>query len=135
VAGEAQRDPAGVTLVPENALERALLAASEGGDAGAFLAELRNAEVLVPSDEPGDRTPAEGEEIDLPVFSHEDRRWVAAFTSDTQLRRGVPDAAGRLRLLGADLAAMWPPGVGLAVNPGGDLGVGLPEETVRALAA
>ncbi len=122
---------------PSNALEATLLAASRGEDAEPFLDRLASDPLFVPAQgDPtadGDRELEPGEQVALPVFEHEGRRFVPAFTSLEQLERGAPRAGRYLRASGADLASIWPAGHDLALNPGGDLGVALPEEDVRAL--
>lgn len=124
-------------FTPENPLEVALLAASQGEDAEEFLDRLARDELFVPAqgETPagGERELEAGQQVALPVFEHEGRRFVPVFTSLTQLERGAPHADRYLRASGADLASVWPSGHDLALNPGGDLGVALPEDDVRTL--
>ena len=124
-------------FTPENPLEVALLAASQGEDAEVFLDRLARDPLFVPAQgeapADGERELQAGQEVVLPVFEHEGRRFVPVFTSLTQLERGAPQAMRYLRASGADLAAIWPPGHDLALNPGGGLGVALPEDDVRTL--
>lgn len=123
---------------PTNPLEQALLDASRGGDAEALFERLASDELLLPAqgDEPvaGEGPIAADEEIALPVFEHEGERYVAAFTSEEQLRRGAPRVGRYVSASGADLAAVWPPGHHLALNPGAELGAAIDEHDVRALA-
>jgi hypothetical protein len=131
-------------FVPENSLERALLAASEGGSPDALIASLAAEALYVPAQgpAPGEDDPAaEGEqqltagtEVSLPVFVHEGRRLVPVFTSVTQFELGAPGAERYVRATGADLAAIWPAGHAMAVNAGGALSVAIPEEDVRGMA-
>jgi hypothetical protein len=134
VARQAQRDPAGV-IEPANPLEEALLAASRGGDAGEFLDALRDHEVLVPYEDPPaeERPLEEGDEVALPLIEREGARYVPVFTSPEQMAIGAPNIPRALRLTGLSLARVWPAGVGMAINPGAELGVALPEDTVRGL--
>jgi hypothetical protein len=134
MARQAQRDPAGV-IEPANPLEEALLAASRGGDAGDFLDALRDHDVLVPQeDAPAEERPLEaGAEVVLPLIEREGAKYVPVFTSPEQMAIGAPNVTGALRLTGRSLARMWPAGVGMAINPEAELGVALPEETVRGL--
>jgi hypothetical protein len=109
-----------------SAIEAALRATAAGEAApGVLLAAVRDGELLVP-------VTAEGE---LPVLEHGGRRFVPAFTSAEHLAAArPPGTAGAVARSGAQLAADWPAGVGLALNPGAALGVGRPEAEVRALA-
>lgn len=128
-----------MTFTPANPLEQVLLEVSESGEHGQFLLALAANPVYIPAQgEEGDdreRPLDAGEEVELPVFEHEGTRFVAAFTSLEQLEAGAAGSAHYLRLDGAELAAIWPQGHALAVNPGGDLGVAISEEDVDALAA
>lgn len=123
---------------PTNPLEQALLDASSGGDAEALFERLAHDELYLPAQGPpprsGEGPMAADAEIALPVFEHEGERYVAAFTSEEQLRRGAPQVGRYVCATGADLAAVWPPGHHLALNPGSDLGVAVSEHDVRALA-
>ncbi|HEU4658331.1 MAG TPA: enhanced serine sensitivity protein SseB C-terminal domain-containing protein, partial [Capillimicrobium sp.] len=74
-----------------------------------------------------------GAEVSLPVFEHDGERFVPVFTSAQRLGEGAPGARRYLRATGADLAAIWPPGHHLALNPGTGLSVAVREDDVRAL--
>jgi SseB protein N-terminal domain/SseB protein C-terminal domain len=127
------------TFRPENALEDALLAARENDDLGQLLGTLAVADVYVPTADPG---PAEeqhvrarpGEELPLPVIELDDGTFVPVFTSPTQLTRFRPEGGGYVRLRGRALSAITPSDLGVAVNPGGDLGLTLSPEQVATLA-
>lgn len=126
---------------PTNPLERALLDATRGGDPEPLFERLAHDELYVPAQgdapagSPGaDRPLAADEEIALPVFEHAGERYVAAFTSERRLRDGAPQVARSVRATGADLAAVWPPGHHLALNPGTELSAAIDEHDVRALA-
>jgi hypothetical protein len=129
-----------MTFTPANPLEQVLLEVTESGEHGRFLATLATEPVFLPA--PGGDGGAERERplddeegFALPVFEHDGERFVAVFTSLEQLDQGAPGAPAFVRATGAELAAVWPEGHGLAVNPGGELGAGIAEEDVQALAA
>lgn len=126
-----------MSFAPANDLERALLATSEGASGEVLLAALADEAVLVPQAEPppgGEEGPlAERVEVSLPLIRHDRERLVPVFTSQERLALGAPQASGALRLTGRALARMWAPGAGMAINPGGELGVALPEAAVRSL--
>jgi hypothetical protein len=128
-----------MTFTAANPLEQVLLEATESGEHGRFLATLATEPVFLPA--PGgdgegrERALDVGEGVELPVFEHDGERFVAVFTSLEQLDRSAPGGAPFVRATGEQLAAIWPQGHGLAVNPGGELGVAIAEEDVQALAA
>jgi len=129
-----------LTFRPENALEEALLTAYESDDLEHLLRTLAIADVFLPAEGEG---PAEeqnvsaeqGDEIALPVLEGEEGvRLVPIFSSLTQLARFRPGGGGYMRLRGRELAAITPPDLGLALNPGGQLGLPLTPEHVADLA-
>jgi hypothetical protein len=128
-----------MTFTPVNPLEQVLLDVSESGEHEQFLAALAANPVFVPGQAPPadgqEHELGEGDEVELPVFEHEGTRFVPVFTSLEQLEIGAPDAASYVRASGEDLASIWPEGLALAINPGGELSVAIPEEDVRALSA
>jgi type III secretion system (T3SS) SseB-like protein len=128
-----------LTFRPENALEDALLAARETGDLDHLLVTLALADVFIPSAEPGPDeetrvTAQAGEQLAMPVIELDGASYVPVFTSVTQLGRFRPEGGGYLRLHGRALSAVTPDDVGVAVNPGGDLGLALTPEQLAALA-
>jgi SseB protein C-terminal domain/SseB protein N-terminal domain len=118
---------------PENEVEAVLLRASRREASGGELTDaLAAAELLVPVAGPA---PAEDPtRVQLPAVEEQGRRYVPVFTSPSQLRL-YGHAGGHLRLRGRELAAMLDPATGLAVNLGGDLGLPLSPEQVRAMTA
>ena len=118
---------------PENHVESVLLRASrQEADAAELLAALAGAELLVPVAGP---PPAEDPtRLRLPAFEDRGRRYVPVFTSPAQLALSG-HGGGHLRLRGRELAAMVDPATGLAVNVGGDLGLPITPEQVRAMGA
>lgn len=126
---------------PQNDVEKALLAAArDDARYPEFLRALKAADILIPQPETegvasGERVIKEGEEISLPLVEHEDRTYVPVFTSIEQFHLGVPDGdMAFVRLPAAGLVEGWPEEHGMAVNPGGEIGVALDGATVRALA-
>lgn len=130
-----------LTFRPENALEEALLGAYESNDLDHLLRTLAIADVFLPSQGEGPEeekpmTAEQGDEIALPVLEDEDGvRLVPVFSSLTQLARFRPAGGGYIRLRGRELAAITPPDLGLALNPGGQLGLPLAAEQVAELAS
>jgi hypothetical protein len=116
---------------PTNPLEVAMRAAAlDPADFDAFLAALAAAKLIVPVPE----LPDENGQVGFALIERDGADHIAVFTSDTQRRRAHTEGHHRIELAGRDLARMWPPGVAMAINPGGDLGLSLPEGAVAALA-
>lgn len=121
---------------PENELEEALLAAARDGDRTGLLAALAVGELYLPAaGRPHEGAVAldPGGELELPFLEHGGVRYVPAFTSPNELLRFLPAGTGYLRIEGRLLAAAWPEGVPLVLNPGGRLGVSIPAEEVARL--
>jgi SseB protein C-terminal domain/SseB protein N-terminal domain len=118
---------------PENDIESVLLRASrQQADGAELLAALAAAELLVPVAGPA---PAEDPtRMRLPAFEDQGRRYVPVFTSPAQLELSG-HGGGYLRLRGRELAAMVDQQTGLAVNVGGDVGLPISPEQVRAMTA
>jgi SseB protein C-terminal domain/SseB protein N-terminal domain len=117
---------------PENQVESVLLRASrQQADGAELLAALAAAELLVPVAGPPAADPTR---MRLPAFEQEGRRYVPVFTSPAQLAMSG-HGGGHLRLRGRELAAMVDRSTGLAVNVGGDLGLPISPEQVRAMTA
>jgi hypothetical protein len=128
-----------LTFRSENALEDALLAAYENDDVDQLLRTLAVADVYLPAAGPGPEeealvTARAGEDLPLPVIELEGTSFVPVFTSVTQFSRFRPEGGGYMRLRGRALAGITPSGVGVAINPGGDLGLPLTSEQVARLA-
>jgi hypothetical protein len=120
-----------MAFVPGNPLEQVLLDASQGADPQELLAALAANPVFIPAASPGVAGELElraGATVELPVFEHQGQRYVPVFTAQDRV-----GADGYLRLTGEDLAAIWPAGHALAINPGEELSLALPEADVRAL--
>ena len=117
-------------FAPDNPLEEVLLAASRGeAEPAAFLDALRESSIVVPCEQTG-----APDEVEFPVIEHQGRPYVPLYTSQGQAKKGAPEQEGWLKLAGADLARMLTDdATGLAVNPGGDLGVAIPPDAVSAL--
>ena len=117
-------------FAPDNPLEEVLLQASRGdAEPAAFLDALRDSSIIVPCEQTG--TP---DEVEFPVIEHQGRAYVPLYTSQAQAKKGAPEQEGWLKLSGAELARMvTDETTGLAVNPGGDLGVAIPPDAVAAL--
>jgi hypothetical protein len=117
-------------FAPANSLEEVLLAASRGdAEPAAFLDALRDSAVIVPCEQTG-----AADEVEFPVIEHQGRPYVPLYTSPGQGAKGAPEQDGWLKVSGGELAKMLTDdATGLAVNPGGDLGVAIPAEAVQAL--
>lgn len=117
-------------FAPDNPLEEVLLAASkDDAQPVVFLDALRDSSVIVPCEQTG-----AADEVEFPVIEHQGRPYVPLYTSRAQATKGAPEQEGWLKLTGAELAKMLTDdATGLAVNPGGDLGVAIPADAVAAL--
>ena len=125
---------------PENALEDALLAAREQDDVARLLGALATSDVYVPAegtgpDEETAVTAGPADRLPVPVIELDGRSVVPVFTSLAQLGRFRPEGGGYVRFEGRALSAVTPADIGVAVNPGGDLGLTLTPEQVAALGA
>lgn len=125
---------------PQNDVEKALVAAAGDNAAYAdFLRALAGSEILIPQPQlkdvaPERRTIEEGDELTLPLVEHEGKTYVPVFTSIEQFRLGVSDEGmAFIRLPASGLLGEWPEEHGMAVNPGGDVGIALDPATVRNL--
>ena len=115
---------------PDNPLEEVLVQASRGDvEPVVFLDALRDSSIVVPCEQTG-----AADEVEFPVIEHQGRPYVPLYTSQAQATKGAPEQEGWLKVTGADLAKMLTDdATGLAVNPGGDLGVAIPPDAVAAL--
>lgn len=96
-----------------------------------FLRALHAATVLVPQPS----GPATGGGVALPVVEDGGRPVLPVYTSEEALRRAHPDGMAYVALRVADLQPHWRDGVGLAIDPGGEIGTVLSDADVRALPA
>jgi len=111
-------------VFPDNELERALQDANApGGDVLAWVGRVLGAQVWVPV------TRTEDGGGHFHVLEHEGDSLVPVFTSDEQLEWAQP-ATDRVVVATRDLLEQLPAGVGLAVNPGGALGLPLSREAL-----
>lgn len=127
--------PPSEAFEPENELERELVRAAEHDDRRSFLVALARGEVYLPAPAPEDGDAEElppGASVPVPVWAHEDRRFVPVFTSEGQLARLVPAATGYRRLALAALLEVLEGDGWIGVNPGGALGLLAPADEVRA---
>jgi hypothetical protein len=113
---------------PVNALEDALLAARDTGDVSRLLRRLATEDVYIPA--PDKPAP---DELSLPVIDVEGVTLVPVFTSLTQLARFRPAGGPYVRIRGTALAEIAQPDVGVAINPGGELGLPLTREQLDQL--
>jgi hypothetical protein len=122
--------PGGGDGWPANELEQVLTAAL--GDPGAnhrVLEVLGRSHIWAPL--PNGGTP-DSRDLDLPTLEIDGQAYVPVFTSEQQFLRaasGMPFAVAPAR----EFARGLPPQVGLALNPGGAVGVPLPPAAVREL--
>ncbi|WP_084704072.1 enhanced serine sensitivity protein SseB [Phaeacidiphilus oryzae] len=117
---------------PENELEQVLSLAS--GDPGAtprVVEVLGRSRVWVPLPNGGD--PA-SDQLNLPSMELAGQLFVPVFSSETQLRTGSSDPSMPFVVAPVrEFARGLPVGVGIAVNPGGVIGIPIPAEGVRTL--
>lgn len=118
--------------------EAALQELAQGGDEQAALGALASADVLLPEVAPPAEQDGDPNMVRLPVAEQPDgTQLVPAFTSEAKLKNALPTIS-RFRLIRmATLGRLWPQGTNLvlAIDPGTDIGITLPEEGVRAMAA
>jgi hypothetical protein len=112
---------------PSNPLEESLRDAAEGRvSVGEWLESLLAAQVWAPV------SSADGGSGTFPVLSVDGGSYVAVFTSEEELSRAQPQAAYVVAPC-RDLVQHLPAHVGVAVNPGGSLGLPLPAAELRRL--
>lgn len=111
-------------------LEAALREADSGSEQaiGELLQALADAELLVLVASQQD------EAVELVTLHHDDHPYVPAFTNETLATTLVPSDQPLARVDTQTLAASWPAGTALAINPGGQPGGWLEAEGVQALA-
>lgn len=116
-------------MFPANPLEEALAGTRAGRvSADQLLAALAAHPLWVPL--PGGAGP-DGQ-ARLPVMVLDGRPFVAAYTSGEQYARGAGDQA-HMELTGRQLAALMAGELGLAVNPGAELGLPVTADGVRTI--
>jgi SseB protein C-terminal domain/SseB protein N-terminal domain len=116
---------------PGNELEEAL-AASLGNEHAAprLLEVLRRSHLWVPLPEGGG---PESRQLDLPTTEMAGQAYVPVFSSKEQFVRVVGTHMSFTVAPAAEFARGLPPQVGIAVNPGGAVGLPLPPEAVAEL--
>jgi hypothetical protein len=128
--------PADALFRAENEVEHALLAAVRGERELLFPA-LAEAELYLPApaapDEGTEVVAEAGDDVPLPFLERDGVRYVPAFTSETRYREFAPGGGPYMRISGRALAAIWPEGCSLALNPGGAVGLGLAADEVARL--
>ncbi|WP_369199760.1 enhanced serine sensitivity protein SseB C-terminal domain-containing protein [Streptomyces sp. PU-14G] len=118
---------------PGNELEEALAASLQVPHAGARLLEvLGRSSVWVPLPEGGSR---QSRELDLPTIELDGSVYVPVFSSEEQFLQVVGAHVGFTIAPAREFARGLPPGVGIAVNPDGTVGVPLPAQAVAELCA
>ncbi len=116
-------DPHRIPLDPSNDLEGVMVQVASGVRPEAeFRRTLLEAEVFLPQvkDEEGERRVGPGEQVAMRTVDVRGIRCVPVFTSHQQLEKVVPRVSWA-RLPVATLRPMLPAGVGLVLNPEGDL--------------
>jgi hypothetical protein len=116
-------DPQRIGLVPSNELEGLMVQVASGlRSEDDFRRALLEAEVVLPQhrDEEGERPIGPGDEVALRVIEVRGLRALPAFTSVQQLEKTVPRVS-YVRVPVRALQQMAPPGVGVVLNPEGDL--------------
>ena len=111
----------------ENELEQALAAAFAAGNRDALLAAVADHVLYVPT---GAR---DGGRLELATLEHDDKPYVAAYSSLGRLERSRPDGGGYVALTGQALASEWPNGFRLALNPDAQPGTVLDEGEIARL--
>ncbi|MFI1827964.1 enhanced serine sensitivity protein SseB [Streptomyces sp. NPDC020412] len=116
---------------PANELERALAASLGDPGAGARLVEvLGRSDIWVPLPQGG---APDSRELDLPMMEIDGAAYVPVFSSEQQYRSCVGDYVSYVVAPAREFARGLQPQVGIAVNPGGTVGVPLPPPAVAEL--
>ncbi|MDR3036078.1 MAG: enhanced serine sensitivity protein SseB [Kitasatospora sp.] len=116
---------------PGNELEEALAAALGAEHAGPRLLEvLRRSHVWVPLPEGGD---TDSRQLALPTVELDGQAYVPVFSSKEQFLRVVGAHMSFTMAPAVEFARGLPPQAGIAINPGGAVGVPLPPEAVAEL--
>ncbi|MEU6485642.1 enhanced serine sensitivity protein SseB [Streptomyces sp. NPDC046887] len=119
------------TAWPANELEEALAASLGTPEAGARLIEvLGRSQVWVPL--PGGGGP-DSRDLDLPTLELDGQAYVPVFSSAEQFQRCAGPRLPHAVAPAVEFARGLPPQVGIAVNPGGAVGVPLPPPAVAEL--
>jgi hypothetical protein len=115
---------------PSNAVERTLAAACAGEVTDERLFDsLAEAELWVPLPEDAVES---NDRRTLPVMMIDNARYVAVYTSEEQFKRCAGEYSCAVTP-GRAFARTLPPELGLAVNPGGELGLPIPPAGVQAI--
>ncbi|MFE3098121.1 enhanced serine sensitivity protein SseB [Streptomyces sp. NPDC059248] len=116
---------------PVNELEETLAASLGNPGAGARLVEvLGRSRIWVPLPNGGG---PESRDLDLPMIELDGAAYVPVFSSQEQYRACVGDHVAYTIAPAREFARGLPPQVGIAVNPGGSVGVPLPPPAVAEL--
>lgn len=114
-----------MTEFPSNDLERGLAEAAEGRlEVAKWLRDLARASVWVPMQS------TDGASGSFPVLSIEGGSFVPVFTSEGQIDKAAPQGP-RVNPPVRELVASLPDSVGLAVNPGGAVGLPIAAGALR----
>lgn len=114
-----------MTGFPHNEVERSLADAAAGRvTVEEWLSRFVDATVWVPM------TASSGQQGSFPVLSIDGGSYVPVFTSEGEVDRAAPDNP-RIAPVVRELVASLPESVGLAVNPGGSVGLPVPAATIR----
>ena len=112
---------------PDNDLERGLVDAAEGRRGLAdWLGELMTTPVYVPMTQPS------GARATFPVLTIDGQSYLAAYTSESELTASGT-ASGYVHVALAELVTTLPSHLGVAVNPGGTVGLPVPAADLRRL--
>lgn len=113
---------------PHNQVEQSLAEAASGRvTVEEWLGAFVDALVWVPM------TATSGQQGTFPVLSIDGGSYVPVFTSEAEVDRAAPDNP-RITPVVRELVASLPESVGLAVNPGGSVGLPVPAAVIRQAA-
>jgi hypothetical protein len=116
---------------PGNELEEVLAASLGVPTAGARIVEvLGRSPIWIPL--PGGGGP-DSRTLDLPTLEIDGQAYVPVFSSEQQFRQVVGDHMSYTVAPAVDFARGLPPGLGMAVNPDGTVGIPLPPPAVAEL--
>jgi hypothetical protein len=113
---------------PNNPVEETLVAAKAGQVAGDRVVDvLADADLWVPL--PRGATDTQGA---LPIMIIDEAKYVAVYTSEEQFKRCAGDMSYAVAP-GRAFVQTLPPELGLAVNPGGEVGLPIPPAALQAM--
>jgi len=121
---------------PNNPTEEALHAAMQDPEEperiGAFFEALVGGQLWVPIPEGAGQQ--EDGSFALPTLEFEEQQLIPGFTSEEQYAIGAPDDTEHIVLPATDMIKQCPDSIGLAINPGCEVGMPIPPDGLQMIA-